>query len=141
MWTHFWDTSSGGGQKEKWGHIFIEAPQNEAEIIFQNRFGHNPNRVTCTCCGADYSILEEKSLAQEMAFYLGWHYDKEKNKYIEKRESGREFPKTFRTMKKALEKMSFPGYGREEPFLIIRKKDIKSKERIGELHEEGYVWK
>jgi hypothetical protein len=23
----------------------------EAEVIFQNRFKRNPNRVTCTCCG------------------------------------------------------------------------------------------
>lgn len=65
MWTHFYDMHSGGRQKEKWSHIFIEAPEEEAIVIFYNRFGHNPNKVTCTCCGQDYSIssgeLEEVS--------------------------------------------------------------------------------
>ena len=45
MWTHFWDMHSGGGQKEKFGHCYIEAPENEAKVIFYNRFGHNPERV------------------------------------------------------------------------------------------------
>ena len=46
MWTHFWDMSSGGGRKENWKHIYIEAAESEAIVIFYNRFGHNPNRVT-----------------------------------------------------------------------------------------------
>ena len=62
MWTCFFDMSSGGDEKEKWSVIWIEAPQKEAEIIFYNRFGHNPHRVTCTCCGADYSISEHETL-------------------------------------------------------------------------------
>jgi len=50
------DMHSGGDLKEKWQYIYIEAPEEEAKVIFYNRFGHNPNRVTCTCCGKDYSI-------------------------------------------------------------------------------------
>jgi len=61
-WTQFWDMHSGGGLKEKWHYIYIQAPKKEAITIFYNRFGHNPNRVTCTCCGEDYAIDESASL-------------------------------------------------------------------------------
>ncbi len=56
-WTRFYDMHSGGGSKEPQEEIYIEAQnEKEAKIIFYNRFGHSPNRVTCTCCGEDYSI-------------------------------------------------------------------------------------
>ena len=29
MWTLFWDMHSGGGSKEKWTMIYIEAPEDE----------------------------------------------------------------------------------------------------------------
>ena len=82
MWTKFWDMHSGGSQKEKWDKIYIEAPEDEAALIFYNRFGHNPHRVTCTCCGSDYSIDSHESLAQLTGFQRNCAYDK--NKYIEK---------------------------------------------------------
>ena len=54
------DMHSGGKCKEEpFEHIYIEAPQEEAELIFFNRYGHNPNRVSCTCCGEDYNISED----------------------------------------------------------------------------------
>jgi hypothetical protein len=71
MWTHFWDMHSGGGIKEKWAHIYIEAPEAEAVVIFYNRFGHNPNRITCTCCGEDYAISSDDDLAQLTQFHRG----------------------------------------------------------------------
>lgn len=71
MWTLFWDMNSGGGRKEKWPQIYIEAPEDEAKVIFYNRFGHNPERVTCTCCGQDYSISSDRSLEQLSAFHRG----------------------------------------------------------------------
>ena len=52
------DMHSGGSQKESVGYIYIEAPQSEAVVIFFNKFGHSPFRVTCTCCGEDYSMTE-----------------------------------------------------------------------------------
>jgi hypothetical protein len=67
-WTHFYDMHSGGPKKLQWQHIFIQAPQEEAEIIFQNRFGRDPRNVTCECCGSDYSIHFEKTL-EEMKKY------------------------------------------------------------------------
>lgn len=57
-WTEFYDMRSGGGKKEKFGTIYIQAPEDAAEVIFYNRFDHSPRRVTCTCCGSDYSISE-----------------------------------------------------------------------------------
>ncbi len=60
IFTHFWDMHSGGSAKEPWEHILIEANEAEARVIFYNRFGHNPDRVTCTCCGSDYSVYELK---------------------------------------------------------------------------------
>lgn len=68
-WTRFMDMHSGGGLKEPpYDKILIQASQDEAEVIFYNRFGHNPNRVTCTCCGEDYSISDGESLADLTAY-------------------------------------------------------------------------
>lgn len=60
-WTRFFDMSSGGGSKEPHEVILIEAPEDEAKVIFYNRFGHNPERISCACCGVDYSIYEVDS--------------------------------------------------------------------------------
>ena len=69
-WTHFWDMHSGGGCKEApYEHIFIEAPLEEAVRIFYNRFGHNPYRVSCTCCGEDYSVSEYDTLEEATAYH------------------------------------------------------------------------
>jgi hypothetical protein len=53
---------SGGGSKEPQEKIYIQAPEAEACVIFYNRFGHSPHRVTCTCCGKDYSVEESPTL-------------------------------------------------------------------------------
>jgi hypothetical protein len=74
MWTRFMDMRSGGSQKENFAHCYIEAPENEAKIIFYNRFGHNPERVTCTCCGDDYSISEYETLEQATAYERNCEY-------------------------------------------------------------------
>ncbi len=86
VWTKFMDMHSGGGRKLDWEYIFIEAPEEEAKIIFQNRFNRNPNRVTCTCCGSDYSIDESPTLEQSTAFYRHCQYayfDKNNNRSTE----------------------------------------------------------
>ena len=71
MWTQFWDMNSGGGQKEEWDRIYIEAGEEEAKRIFYARFGHNPEWVTCACCGPDYAIDTHESFAQLTGYHRG----------------------------------------------------------------------
>ena len=69
MYTRFHAMHSGGGLKEApYDKIYIEVPEEEAKVIFYNRFGHSPDRVTCTCCGEDYSYDDGESLAQLSAY-------------------------------------------------------------------------
>lgn len=127
-WTHFWDMHSGGSQKEEWHHIFIEAPEHEAEIIFQNRFGHNPHRVTCTCCGSDYSVSEEDDLLQATGYHRNCVYSSEKG-YMEA-PSGKAYC-PYQTLEEFEER---------DDVLIIPAGDIKPEEREGSLRQQGYVW-
>lgn len=167
VWTQFWDMHSGGSQKLKWSHIYIEAPQKEAEIIFQNRFGRNPHRVTCTCCGSDYSISESGDLAQATAFERKCRYayfDKNGKeipqeqawksgkglingaigKYVEGadeeeiKEYEQKYPKE--NWKDYFKFVTLSDYKKKKDVLIISKKQIKPKETKGKLKEEGYVW-
>ena len=129
MWTEFMDMYSGGGQKENFSHCFIEAPENEAKVIFYNRFGHNPERVTCTCCGDDYSIREYETLEQATAYERNCKYVKDH--YIEeKRDSYREY----------LTLPEYLKYLKKSDVLVIFAADIKSNERVGSIPQQGYVW-
>lgn len=134
MWTQFWDMHSGGHQKLKWAMIYIEAPEEEAEVIFQNRFGRNPHRVTCTCCGEDYHVDSEEDLAQSTAYHRGCQFKVDKRmegggKYIEEpRADGLEKYQTL------------DEYKKDPNVLFIYAADIKPEERKGELRREGYVW-
>lgn len=146
------DMHSGGGQKLAWSKILIEAPEKEAELIFQNRFGRNPHRVTCTCCGNDYSLSESDSLEEATAFDRGCAYA-----YFDK--SGEEVPEreawvsgkglqngavgryVERHNGKSYSKyLTLEQYLASEKVLVIQATDIKPEERGGELHSEGYVW-
>ena len=123
MWTQFWDMHSGGSQKEKYANIFIEASdEGEAKIIFYNRFGHNPDRVTCTCCGEDYSIDSHESLEQITGFHRGCKYVK--GEYIEE----------------GYGLLTLEEYAKKDDVLIIYASEIKDEERIGKVPEQGYVW-
>lgn len=128
-WTRFMDMHSGGGRKLDWEYIYIEASEAEAQIIFQNRFGRNPNRVTCTCCGNDYSIDESKSLAEATAYERGCAWDGDG--YVEK-PSEKSYANPYRSLE---------DYVAHSGALFIRAADIKPQERVGELQEEGYVWR
>ena len=153
-WTHFHDMHSGGGQKLEWGHIFIEAPEDEAVRVFYNRFGRSPHRVTCTCCGEDYSLSEHPSLEQATAFQRGCDYA-----YF--RPDGTECPEDEAWK---MGKGTTPGYegryverpttkyrfGREHQSLddylksgepkAVYASEIQPGERKGSVPDEGYVW-
>jgi hypothetical protein len=154
MWTRFMDMHSGGTlQEAPYQCIYIEAPRDEAMIVFYNRFGHNPERITCTCCGEDYSIREEESLEQATAFERGCD-----SAYFK---DGKEIPESERWIRgkgiqdgvvhKYVERkgkyffskgyLTLEEYLKEESVLVIYDKDIKPEERMGEVPEQGYVWK
>lgn len=155
VWTQFHDMHSGGGQKLKWARIYIEAPEKEAEIIFQNRFGRNPNRVTCTCCGPDYSLTESDTLEQATGFERGCAYayvDSKGREYTEdeawvsgkgivlKGVKGRYVERQATKFTMGGKYRTVEQYLTDKSVLVIRKKDIKATERKGDLREEGYVW-
>lgn len=159
MWTQFWDMHSGGGTKEApYERIYIEAPRDEAEVIFYNRFGHNPNRVSCTCCGEDYSIDEHEDLAQLTGFHrncrslevprdpkTGLYQNDDpvikRSLYLEAGEDppeGYSISERWSSMRQKY--LSLEEYEALDEVLIIRADDIKPEERVGIMPEQGYVW-
>ena len=132
-WTEFWDMHSGGGAKEKWENIYIEAGIEDAKTIFYNRFGHNPDRVTCTCCGPDYSISESADLAQASGFQRGCKWEGEASddaKYVEE-QNPHLYLKTYMTLE---------DFKNKEDVLVIPASEITARDSIGEVPQQGYVW-
>ena len=155
MWTYFMDLHSGGEQKLDWAHVFIEALEAEAKVIFYNRFKRNPERVTCTCCGNDYSISEHADLAQATAHERGCDYGYVLPDGTEKTdEDALALPLEKRRELKAhgryLERKSRRGWAREyqtledymktESVHFIPASHIKAEERGGSVPAEGFVW-
>ncbi len=144
-WTRFMDMSSGGGRKEDFAKLYIEAPEVEAKVIFFNRFGHNPERVTCTCCGDDYSIDDYPTLERATAYDRGCAFDRDANDYVERPKDDPRFPTLNGTYIKLPD---FIAGGRDvngwrsspEKVAFIFAKDIKPEERAGCVPSQGYVW-
>lgn len=134
MWTQFWDMHSGGGLKESpYHYIYIEASIEEAKVIFYNRFGHNAERISCTCCGDDYTIDEYQTLELASAYHRDCYFDNDAESYVDK-------PKEAGAL----------GYGRgnyqtleqykkHDDVLVIPTSEIKDGERTGDVPEQGYV--
>jgi hypothetical protein len=133
MWVLFWDMHSGGGQKEKWAKLYIEAEsEDEAKVIFYNRFGHNPERVTCTCCGGDYSISSAETLEQASGYHRGCNWASDKSKkgggsYEEKPGKHEKY-------------QTIAEYKKGKDVKVILAMDVKPEERTGDVPEQGYVW-
>lgn len=155
-WTHFNDSHSGGGTKLDWEHIYIEAPEDEARTVFYNRFDRSPDRVTCTCCGPDYSVTEWPNLKVATGYERNCRPLKtprdengrfmnnlprlRENYYLEPDE---EPPDGFQVDN------SHPVFGEHIPLdefverddvLVIRSEQIVDEERTGSVPKEGYVW-
>ena len=156
-WTRFMDMHSGGGLKEAVQYIYIEAPQSEAEVIFYNRFGHNPYRVSCTCCGDDYSVSEDESLEKITAFDRNCAYiyclpdgteltDGEYRKLpFQQRMECNKADRGYYAERGDPERSYAPyvpldKYLASGEVLVIRADEIKPQERVGSLPEQGYVW-
>ncbi len=137
MWTKFWDMHSGGGLKEDpIQFIFIEAPADEAVVVFYNRFKHNPYRVTCSCCGEDYSVSCHETLLQASGFHRSCPMNKD-GKYISQNRN----KNSVGSLKKTPQGYQTAGeFRKRKDVLIIPKKDIKKEERHGVTPEQGYVW-
>ena len=121
-WTEFHDMHSGGGQKLEWGRIYIEGPEEEACRVFYARFDSSPHRVSCTCCGADYSVMEYPTLEEATLF--------------DRQEATRWRPE-YREQKEIPE-LPLDEYLKE--CCVIRAAEIKSEERVIDPPDQGYVW-
>jgi hypothetical protein len=130
MWTHFYDMHSGGGTKEPpYEHIYIEAPEDEACVVFYNRFGHSPHRITCTCCGNDYSVSEHETLEDATAYQRNCYWDEARLEWVELWEGRLNQPIIPMGM-----------YMQKGDILIITKLAIKSHEREGGVPRSGWIW-
>jgi len=147
------DMHSGGGSKEPYAFIYIEAPVEEAKVIFYNRFGHSPERVTCSCCGEDYSIDEELDLLQATGYERNCdstYVDEQGNEDPDAWVQGKGLSDGFKFMyveRTSTSKFNFGNtphiplsdYLKQDNNLVICKEDIKDSERLGELPSQGYV--
>lgn len=132
MWTLFMDMHSGGRTKEPpYEYIFIEAGEDEAKVIFYNRFKHNPERVTCTCCGSDYSISSKEDLAQLTGYFRNCCWDAKSKGYVEKPD---------RKYDNEKEIIPLEDFIKEASVLVINANDISPQERVGRVPKQGYQW-
>lgn len=58
IWTRFHDHNTGGTMKTTYREIYIRAPVREAKVIFYDVIGHDPEKISCECCGEDFTIDE-----------------------------------------------------------------------------------
>lgn len=153
VWTHFHDMSSGGSTKLQWKHIWMQAPEEEARRAFYAKFGRNPDCITCTCCGADYSVsAEHETLEQATAFERGCRYVPAKKGpdgryilpdpnagYIEDDESP---PEGYAVsgMPRWGKYQTLAEFLRRPDILIVRAEDIGADERKVDVPQQGYVW-
>lgn len=129
VWTLFWDMHSGGGTKVKpYEKIYIEAPMAQATAVFWHRFKRNPERVTCTCCGPDYS-LEEGSLLEVAGYHRGCAF--ENDAWVDKPDKSKSYAKKYETEAE---------YFARPDVLLIRASEIKPEELTGDVPTEGYQW-
>jgi len=93
--TRFMDMHSGGSLKTPYTHIYIDEPLGEAVRTFKELFKHDPDNITCKCCGEDFVYDEYDSLEEATAYDRGceWegnHYDEKTAKItVEEYFSGR----------------------------------------------------
>lgn len=157
MWTRFMDMHSGGDQKEPFAHLLVEAPEAEAKVVFYNLFGHNPDRVTCTCCGPDYSIDEHHSIEEATAYDRGLRFAMDARGSAARSEPDYKDGLYLEPGQKVPEGMTVSGIGNlrnadqvsmdeflsnldRHGYKIIRATEISDRDRRGEVPDQGYVW-
>ena len=154
VWTRFMDMHSGGGTKEPpYEHIYIEAPEPIASIVFYNRFGHSPDRVSCTCCGEDYSVDESETLQEASAYERNcrWAYYAPDGQEVPEElawKSGKGlqngcrsgYAEEPRNESYARPHIKLEDYLKQKDVLFIYAKDITEEEKKGSLPLSGYQW-
>jgi hypothetical protein len=71
MFTLFMDMHSGGGRKASHDFIIIEADTEALAVEqFTQHFGHDPYDIACMCCGENYSVTSEETLADVVHKYV-----------------------------------------------------------------------
>lgn len=149
-WTRFVDMHSGGGNKlardtqgnivadhryrpdkalQAIEHFFIETTEKEAVAYFYNKYGRNPDCVTCTCCGSDYSFAEYPTLAKASNFERGARYGTDEDlpddsKYAYKK---------YTPLQQWLDNLPATIH-------IVRAEDIRPQDTVGEPPVQGYVY-
>lgn len=132
-WTRFMDMHSGGRTKEgSYQYIYIQAAEDQAKVIFYNRFGHNPERITCTCCGEDYSISQSESLEQATGYERGCKSTEEG--YVEVQDDG-----GF-SYQKYTDLTTYMTEHQGVDTLFIADDEISDHQRVGSVPTEGWVW-
>lgn len=112
--TRFMDMHSGGSCKididgvDK-QYIYIEAPEDVAVAIFEERFGRDPHNVTCDCCGNDYSVGESPTLEEASGYDRNCKWDAVTRTYVE----GPDTARTWQTYKTVAE------YVKQDDVLVI----------------------
>lgn len=74
MWTIFTDSHSGGKQKLEWEIILLEVGEKHAPSFFEELFGRDPDHITCSCCGSDYSWDEYETIEKATGYYRNCDY-------------------------------------------------------------------
>jgi hypothetical protein len=80
--TRFMDMHSGGKLKTPFTHIYVDAPLDKALGIFKDTFQHDPDNVTCKCCGEDFVYEEYNSLEDATAYDRKAEWDDIKQRYF-----------------------------------------------------------
>ncbi len=148
-WTTFMDMHSGGRLKASHQWIVIEAPQALAELVFYNRFGHNPNRITCTCCGEDYSVSEHENSRDGIRYHWRWGsiYGKRARKHSDVRVAAlqamaeqNDSPQEAENARIAIRRQKRALQWTRQNVLFIKHEDIQPHEKVGSVPVEGWVW-
>jgi hypothetical protein len=144
-WTRLKDMHSGGDTKEDFETCFIEASADEAVTIFYNRFGHNPHRVSCTCCGQDYSLEEGDTFKNLTAWDRGcaWYEPNPDSDYRGQYfELDDDIPEGWTKTRSIWnnEYLTVEEFMKQDDILVIPASEIEDDERTGDVPLEGYVW-
>lgn len=160
-WTLFWDMHSSGTTKvPPFNKIYIQAPKDIAERVFQAKFGRNPHRITCSCCGADYDVEDYATLEEASAYHRNcpWAAPNKPKDFASRSmqeqavwnsthqgrylEAGEKLPRNwvmdrYNDGKHAI---TLKEYLTHKDVKVIYANEITEEEKKTELHEEGYVW-